>query len=210
MTTTMLRLFRRSPARAVRLLRLIRSLNAPVEYLAAARKAAGKYPDDEKVLTHLVQALRDNAQWDAAADTASRVVAISSDPEILIVSAWSFLTVGRGEAVLAAAAKILEGQPVDVDAVTEAIFLRGAGNTVLGELELAEPDLREAVARNDQSPTYIWHLAKFLDANGRRSEALELVAVAWRITDDAARAESLAELADMGLIGGLFPRAGGL
>lgn len=200
MTTSRLRLFRRSPERAVRLLRLIRSMNQPVEYLAAARKAAGKYPDDEKVLTHLVQALRDNEQWDAAADAASRVVAISSDPEILIVSAWSFLTVGRGDAVLAAAAKILEGQPVDVDVVTEAIFLRGAGNAVLGEMELAEPDLREAVARNDQSPTYIWHLAKFLDANDRRSEALELVAVALRITDDAARAESLAELADMGLV----------
>lgn len=181
MTTSRLRLLRRSAERTVRLLRLIRSMNQPVEYLAAARKAASRSPHDEKVLTHLLQTLRDNEQWDAAADTASRVVSISSDPEIQIVSAWGFLTVGRGDAVLAAAAKILEGQPVDVDVVTEAIFLRGAGNAVLGEMELAEPDLREAVARNDQSPT----------SGTWRSSSMPTTDATRRLSSSQSRGESL-------------------
>ncbi|MBJ7472915.1 MAG: tetratricopeptide repeat protein [Solirubrobacteraceae bacterium] len=193
-------MFRKSAARTARILNVTRSRVRPGVYLELARDAAGKYPSDDKVLFHLVLALTENKEWEEAADVAGRAAELSVDPEILIVAAWSFITVGRGEDARAAVAKVLDGQPLEPYVRTEAVFLRGAANSILGEMELAEPDLRAAVARNDQSPTYIWHLAKFLVVNDRRDEALELVTIARRVADEADRAEALGELAEMGLV----------
>jgi Flp pilus assembly protein TadD len=154
---------------------LQRSGRNPEEALEFLEEAAQEFPEDPELRLLYAAVLLVFRPDDVAAEAAKAAELGRDDPVILVRAGHLLLATGDRETARSCAA--LANEQAQPGFVLEAglVHLNGLLAALAGEDELAEKNLRAAVAREPNNEPWAQHLAVFLAERGRLQEGAEVL-----------------------------------
>jgi Flp pilus assembly protein TadD len=162
---------KREPAATIaRARELQRSGRNPEEALEFLEAAVRRYPEDPELRLLYATILLAFTPEDVAAEAAKAVELGSDDPIILVRAGHLLLSRGDRETARFCAARTHELARPGFVLMAALVHLDGLLAALVGEDEVAEKNLRSAVASKPGNEQWVRHLAVFLAERGRLQE----------------------------------------
>ncbi|MGN6815421.1 MAG: tetratricopeptide repeat protein [Solirubrobacterales bacterium] len=145
------------------------------ETLEFLEEAVRRFPEDPEIRLLYATSLLPFRPEGVAAEAAKAVELGPDDPKILVGAGHRLLFAGQIEAAQSCATRASELAPPDFPLMPSLVNLKGSLAALAGEDDLAEENLRSAVASEPDNEPWARRLAVFLAERGRLQEGAEVL-----------------------------------